>query len=57
MEKLKEYIKINPNNPEALHALGIIEYTEYGNDKILKEVIKKFPNYTQNKTITEIIGK
>ncbi|WP_421622893.1 tetratricopeptide repeat protein [Borrelia sp. MN22-0132] len=57
MEKLKEYIKINPNNPEALHALGIIEYNDNGNDKILKEVINKFPNYKQNKTIIKIIGK
>ncbi|WP_024654053.1 tetratricopeptide repeat protein [Borrelia persica] len=57
MEKLKEYIKISPNNPEALHALGIIEYTENGNDNTLKEVIKKFPNYKQNQTIIEIIGK
>ncbi|AHH13707.1 tetratricopeptide repeat protein [Borrelia hermsii] len=57
MEKLKEYIKINPNNPEALHALGTIEYNDNGNDKILKEVINKFPNYKQNQTIMKIIGK
>ncbi|AHH10370.1 tetratricopeptide repeat protein [Borrelia coriaceae] len=57
MEKLKEYIKLNPNNPEALHALGIIEYNDNGNDKILKEVIKKFPTYKQNQTIIKIIGK
>ncbi|AHH08172.1 tetratricopeptide repeat protein [Borrelia anserina] len=57
MEKLKEYIKVNPNNPEALHALGIIEYNENGNDKILKEVITKFPNYKKNKTIIKILGK
>ncbi|AWG42602.1 cell surface protein [Candidatus Borreliella tachyglossi] len=56
MEKFKEYIKLDPNNPEALHALGIIEYNENGNDKVLKELIKKFPNYDKNKTIIKIIG-
>ncbi|QMU99013.1 tetratricopeptide repeat protein [Borrelia sp. A-FGy1] len=55
MEKLIEYIKIDSNNPEALHALGIIEYNENGDNKRLKEIIKKFPNYTQNKNIIKII--
>ncbi|UGQ15907.1 tetratricopeptide repeat protein [Borrelia sp. RT5S] len=57
MEKLKEYIKLDSNNPEALHALGIIEYNENGNDKRLKEIIKKFPNYSQNKRIIKIVGQ
>ncbi|ASQ29017.1 cell surface protein [Borrelia miyamotoi] len=55
--KLQEYIKENPNNPEALHALGIIEYNDNGNDKILKEVIKKFPDYKQNNIIMQIINE
>ncbi|WKC57786.1 tetratricopeptide repeat protein [Borrelia sp. P9F1] len=57
MKKLEEYIKLDSNNPEALHALGLIEYNENGSDKRLREVIKKFPNYTQNRRIIKIVGQ
>ncbi|EED28954.1 tetratricopeptide repeat domain protein [Borreliella garinii PBr] len=53
---LKEYTKLKPNNPEALHALGIIEYNENNNDQILRELVKKFPNYKKNENIRKIIG-
>ncbi|WKC75944.1 tetratricopeptide repeat protein [Borreliella valaisiana] len=53
---LKEYIKLKPNNPEALHALGIIEYNENNNDQTLRELVKKFPNYKKNENIKKIIG-
>nr|WP_267506166.1 tetratricopeptide repeat protein [Borreliella bavariensis] len=53
---LREYTKLKPNNPEALHALGIIEYNENNNDQILRELIKKFPNYKKNENIRKIIG-
>ncbi|EEF84741.1 tetratricopeptide repeat protein [Borreliella spielmanii] len=53
---LKEYTKLKPNNPEALHALGIIEYNENNNDQTLRELIKKFPNYKKNENIKKIIG-
>ncbi len=39
---LREYTKLKPNNPEALHALGIIEYNENNNDQTLRELIKNF---------------
>ncbi|QFI14350.1 tetratricopeptide repeat protein [Borrelia sp. CA_690] len=53
---LKEYTKLKPNNPEALHALGIIEYNENNNDQTLRELVKKFPNYKKNENIKKIIG-
>ncbi|PRR21789.1 cell surface protein [Borreliella burgdorferi] len=53
---LREYTKLKPNNPEALHALGIIEYNENNNDQTLRELIKKFPNYKKNENIKKIIG-
>nr|WP_267917388.1 tetratricopeptide repeat protein [Borreliella afzelii] len=53
---LKEYTKLKPNNPEALYALGIIEYNENNNDQTLRELIKKFPNYKKNGNIKKIIG-
>ncbi|SCW33439.1 Tetratricopeptide repeat-containing protein, partial [Borreliella japonica] len=53
---LKEYTKLNPNNPEALHALGIIEYNENNNDQTLRELVEKFPNYKKNENIKKIIG-
>ncbi|WP_215536206.1 tetratricopeptide repeat protein [Borreliella bavariensis] len=53
---LREYTKLKPNNPEALHALGIIEYNENNNDQILRELVKKFPNYKKNENIRKIIG-
>ncbi|EEH00328.1 FF domain protein [Borreliella finlandensis] len=53
---LIEYTKLKPNNPEALHALGIIEYNENNNDQTLRELIKKFPNYKKNENIKKIIG-
>ncbi|WP_429169456.1 tetratricopeptide repeat protein, partial [Borreliella kurtenbachii] len=53
---LREYTKLKPNNPEALHALGIIEYNESNNDQTLRELIKKFPNYKKNENIKKIIG-
>ncbi|WP_425282283.1 tetratricopeptide repeat protein [Borreliella burgdorferi] len=51
---LREYTKLKPNNPEALHALGIIEYNENNNDQTLRELIKKFPNYKKNENIKNI---
>ncbi|WKC86055.1 tetratricopeptide repeat protein [Borreliella lanei] len=53
---LREYTKLKPNNPEALHALGIIEYNENNNDQTLRELVKKFPNYKKNENIKKIIG-
>ncbi|WPM06090.1 tetratricopeptide repeat protein [Borreliella sinica] len=53
---LKEYTKLKPNSPEALHALGIIEYNEDNNDQTLRELVKKFPNYKKNENIKKIIG-
>ncbi|WNY65683.1 tetratricopeptide repeat protein [Borreliella andersonii] len=53
---LREYTKLKPNNPEALHALGIIEYNENNNDQTLRELIKKFPNYKKIENIKKIIG-
>ena len=56
-KKLKEYVKENPNNPEALHALGIIEYDDNKNVTIFKDIIKKFPTYKHNNIIMQIINK
>ncbi|WP_236845726.1 tetratricopeptide repeat protein, partial [Borreliella californiensis] len=53
---LREYTKLKPNNPEALHALGILEYNENNNDQTLRELIKKFPNYKKIENIKKIIG-
>ncbi|WNY66587.1 tetratricopeptide repeat protein [Borreliella lusitaniae] len=53
---LREYTQLKPNNPEALHALGIIEYNENNNDQTLRELVKKFPNYKKNENIKKIIG-